>query len=397
MFEHVEKLPDDPILKLSGLYRDDPRAEKIDVGVGVFKNEQGVTPIMRAVKLAEQDVHDQQTTKAYVGVLGNVGYNRAIMNLVLGDAYDESRFRAVQSAAGTGALRVLGELLRHVKPDATIWISEPTWGNHLGIFKSCNLAIKRYPYFDTHKRQVNFEAFFDTVSTLGSNDVLLLHGCCHNPSGSDLSPEQWDRLADLAAEKGFLPFVDLAYQGFGTSLEQDVYGVRQLARKSECLLLAASSSKNFGLYRERVGCAIVSAQNATIADALHSHMKFCTRTLLSMPPDHGASIVEKILTTPEYKQMWLEELQSMCKRILNLRQELRDALRAAVPSHEWDFITEHKGMFTLLCFDDETVLRLREECGIYMVNGGRINMAGFKNKEQIQYFADSVAKILPKA
>lgn len=393
MFEDVKKLPDDPILKLSVLYKEDPRENKIDVGVGVFKNEDGITPIMKAVKLAEQTLHEQQTSKAYVGVSGNAGYNQAMLDLVLADAYDPSRFRAIQAAAGTGALRLLGELLRRIKPDATIWISQPTWGNHLAIFETCGLKTKRYPYFDTQKRAVDFAAFFQSVEQLGPDDVLLLHGCCHNPSGSDLSKDQWDKLADLACEKGFIPFVDIAYQGFGSGLDEDAYGVRALAKKCECLLIAASSSKNFGLYRERVGCAMISAKNGEIADNLLSHLKFCTRTLLSMPPDHGASIVELILNNPQYRQMWQEELIEVNQRILSLRKQLQNALEKSVPSQNWGFITEHKGMFTLLCFDDDQVLRLRENAGIYMVAGGRINIAGFRNEEQIQYFADSVEKI----
>ena len=272
MFAHVQKLPDDPILKLSQLYAQDARSPKVDVGVGIFQDENGHTPIMRAVQAAEKTVWEKQTSKKYQGLLGNILFNQALSRLVLGQDYDQSRVRTIQAVAGTGALRLIGEALRAMNAPKRLWVSDPTWGNHLPIFRTCGFEIHTYPYYNRESATLKRDEFFAAMRELGQEDIVLLHGCCHNPSGQDLSPADWDELAALAVERGFLPIVDLAYLGFGEGLEKDAYGVRKLAASVPNLFIAVSCSKNFGLYRERVGLVIALGKNSDEADAIISQL-----------------------------------------------------------------------------------------------------------------------------
>lgn len=391
MFARVQKLPDDPILKLSQLYAQDTRSPKVDVGVGIFQDENGATPVMRAVRAAEKTLWETQESKKYQGLMGNIPFNRALTRLVLGDNYDQSRVRAIQAVAGTGALRLIGEGLRAMGVGKKLWVSDPTWGNHQPIFRACGFEIHTYPYYNRETAALKRDEFFAAMRNMGPEDIVLLHGCCHNPSGQDLSPADWDELAAVAAERGFLPVVDLAYLGFGEGLEKDAYGVRTLATKVPNLFIAVSCSKNFGLYRERVGLVIALGANSDEADAIISQLGGASRAKVSMPPDHGAAVVAAILDTPALRADWESELRDYCAYIHKRRGELAAALQKATGS-DWEFVVKHRGMFSLLPLGKARVERLREEFAIYVVGEGRINIAGLRSAQAIDYFAECVRK-----
>lgn len=394
MFDQLQKLPDDPILKLSQLFRDDTRTPKLDVGVGIFQNEQGETPVMRAVKESEKRLLAEETSKKYVGLLGNLTFNREMEALVLGKDFPKNRVRSIQATAGTGALRLIGELLKSLLPNNNLRVSDPTWGNHQAIFQACGFTAQNYPYYDRQNSVVAREALFSALESFGKNDIVLLHGCCHNPSGADLSPADWDKVVEIAQRRGWLPVVDLAYLGFGENLEADAYGVRKLASSLETVLIAVSCSKNFGLYRERVGQVIAVGKNEAVAEALQSHLGVISRASISMPPNHGAEIVAKILSTPELRADWENELTAVCAYIHDKRLKLQNALTAEIAG-DWRFITEvHRGMFTLLPLGKERVERLRNEFAIYIVGEGRINLAGLKSDFDVDYLVQSIKKTL---
>lgn len=393
MFEKLDLLPSDPILHLSTLYRNDTRADKIDVGVGVFRTPTGETPIMRAVKVAEQRLHDSQTTKTYVGIAGDPIFDQAMVDLVFADSTDTARIRGVQAPGGSGALRISADMLYKVMPNKTVWVSDPTWGNHTPIFEAAGFNVKKYPYLDPETKMVDEEKVIDALSQLGSDDIVLLHGCCHNPTGSDISPATWDKIAEIAVDKGFLPFVDLAYQGFGDGLDADLYGVRKLAATVSDLVVTSSCSKNFGLYRDRVGCAMIMAKDSQAVEATKTHLTVAARVAYSMPPDHGAAMVGLIMTTPELRKMWEDELTEMRDRILGLRSQLANKMAEITGSNDWDFINRHRGMFSLLCLNKAQTDALINEHSIYIVNGGRINIAGLKDEGQIERFAQCLASV----
>lgn len=393
MFEQLTELSGDPILRLIGLYRDDPRPDKIDVGVGVFRDPQGNTPIMRAVREAEQRLHDSQTTKSYVGIAGDPIFDDAMVDLVFADSVDKGRIRAVQAPGGSGALRISADMLHKAMPNKTVWVSDPTWGNHTPIFEAAGFKVKTYPYLNPETKMVDEEKVIDALSKLGADDIVLLHGCCHNPTGSDLSPAAWDRIAEVAVERGFLPFIDLAYQGFGDGLDADLYGTRKLASVVSDLVVTSSCSKNFGLYRDRVGCAMIIAKDNTAADIAKSHLTIAARVAYSMPPDHGAAMVGLIMTDSALRQSWEDELSEMRGRILGLRSQLADRMAAITGTNQWDFIAKHRGMFSLLCLDKQQTDTLINEHSIYIVGGGRINIAGLKDDEQVNRFAECLAAV----
>ena len=393
MFAQVPKLPDDPILKLSHLYADDTRSPKIDVGVGIFQDEQCHTPIMRAVHEGERRVWEAESSKKYLGLFGNIPFNQALTRLVLGDKHDQERIRAIQAVAGTGALRLIGEGLRAMGVGKKLWVSDPTWGNHLPIFRASGFEIGTYPYYQRDTASLKREEFFAAMRSMGPTDVVLLHGCCHNPSGQDLSPADWDELAAIAAERGFLPLVDLAYLGFGEGLEQDAYGVRKLAATVDNLFIAVSCSKNFGVYRDRVGLVIALGKNAAEADAIISQLGGASRANVSMPPNHGAEVVATILNSADLRADWQAELGEYCAYIHQRRGELAAALQQ-VTGTDWSFVERHRGMFSLLPLGNERVQRLREEFAVYVVGEGRINIAGLRSAEAIAYFAQCVGKVM---
>ena len=376
MFSALQPAAPDGILMLMGMYRDDPRAGKVDLGVGVYKDAAGRTTVMRAVREAEQRLHDQQDTKTYLGLAGDIAFGSAMIGLVFGENADRSRLRAAQTPGGTGALRALAELVNLAKPGATVWVPDPTWPNHLPILHGTGLQTKVYPYFDKETSGVNFDAMVEALKTIPSGDVVLLHGCCHNPTGADLSLEQWRELATLFVERGLVPFVDLAYQGFGNGLEEDAAGVRILAETVPEMLIAASCSKNFSVYRDRAGAALVLTRNAAEAETTYSQLITTGRALWSMPPDHAAACVRIILEDAELTADWKTELEEVRLRMVTLREGFADALRRQSNSSRFDFIAEQRGMFSRLGLTQDQVARLREEHGIYIVGDSRFNVAG---------------------
>ncbi|MGY0399264.1 MAG: amino acid aminotransferase [Ostreibacterium sp.] len=393
MFEQLTELADDPILRLIGLYRDDPRLDKIDVGVGVFRTPTGSTPIMRAVREAEQQLYNLQTTKSYIGLAGDPLFNEAIIDLVFSNSVDKSRIRGVQAPGGSGALRISADMLYKSMPNKTIWVSDPTWFNHIPIFEAAGFTVKKYPYLNPNTRMVDEVKVIEALSQRGSNDIVLLHGCCHNPTGADLSPAAWDSIAEMADKRGFLPFIDLAYQGFGEGLDADLYGVRKMAASVTDLVVTNSCSKNFGLYRDRVGCAMVMAKDSNIADISKSHLTVASRVAYSVPPDHGAATVAIIMNNPELRTIWENELTEMRNRILDLRHRLATKMQETTQTNDWDFIQQHRGMFSLLCLSKNQTDTLINEHSIYIVNGGRINIAGLKDDEQITRFAHCLTTV----
>lgn len=391
MFETMQLLPDDPILKLAELFRQDQRMEKVDVGVGVFQDASGTTPIMQAVKLAEEQLWQQQRSKKYLGLVGNTEFNELMTELVLGKSFDNTRTRALQSVAGTGALRLIAELLAKENANLSVWIPKPTWGNHRSIFAMAGLEVMYYPYYDFKNAMVDEAGLYSTLMHCKKGDVVVLHGCCHNPCGADLTPTQWHEITDIILSRGIIPVIDLAYMGFGHNLEEDVYGLRYLSAKVDYALLAVSCSKNFGLYRERTGLVIAIAANAERARAMQSQLAGISRSLVSMAPDHGAAIVASILSDSRLKQIWQDELAEMAKYIRSRRIQFRKKLEQQT-DESWASITAQQGMFSILPLGTDTVVALRENFGIYMVGSGRINFAGLKNEADTERVASIIAK-----
>ncbi len=393
MFETLQPAPTDKILALIGLYRADPRPNKVDLGVGVYKDNEGRTPVMRAVREAEKRLLQSQDTKTYLGLAGDTAFNAAMIDLVFGKAADAGRIRAAQAPGGSGALRLVAELLQRSRPGATVWLSDPTWPNHVPVMRGAGLATRAYPYFDAATGAVRFDAMLDALKTAASGDVVLLHGCCHNPTGANLDAAQWAAVADLLVEKDLLPFMDIAYQGFGEGLEADAEGLRIVAGKVPELVVAASCSKNFAVYRDRVGAAMVMAKDGAQADIAMGQMLAAARTLYSMPPDHGAAAVRIVLEDPALRADWQAELEDMRLRMLRLRKEFADALRRASNSDRFDFIAEHRGMFSRLGLTEKQVERLRDEHAVYMVGDSRINVAGLP-ENGLDALAKAVVSVL---
>ena len=376
MFETLKKAAVDKIFALMADYAADPRSDKIDLGIGVYKDETGNTPIMRAVRKAEQRIHDASKTKTYIGVAGNKGFCNAVADLTLGATVDKKRIASAQGPGGTGSLWVLMQLVGRARTNGKIYISDPSWPNHWPMAEHSGLMPELYPYFDPATRQVDFEAMMGVLDTLGPDDTVLLHACCHNPTGANLTPEQWDRVAESMSRTGAFPLVDLAYLGFGDGLEEDAYGVRKLAATVPEMMIAFSGSKNFGLYRDRVGSAMVIARDESAAAIVASNMNNIIRSSYSQPPDHGAEIIRVILENRELRAEWQSELDEMRNRMVRLRGKLADAIRARSNATDFDFIAEHRGMFSLLGLPGETVASLKAQDGIYMIDDSRINVAG---------------------
>jgi len=376
MFETLTPPPPDKILALMSLYAEDPRDDKIDLGVGVYKDAEGRTPIMRAVKAAEARLLAEQATKSYVGLLGDPGFVDGMADLLLGTAVDRARLAGAQTPGGTGALRQLFELIRRANPEAIVWLSDPTWPNHPAMLAHLGIPVKTYRYFDSDTLGVDFEGMKADLAGARSGDVVLLHGCCHNPTGANLSLGQWSALTDLIVERGLVPMIDMAYQGFGDGLDDDAAGVRHMAERVPEMLIAASCSKNFGLYRDRVGVALALSATAEGGAVTKANIATLNRLNFSFPPDHGAKVVSIILNDAELRADWMAELEDMRRDMLTLRTGLAEALRRETNSDRFDFIADHRGMFSRLGLGPDQVAALREDHGIYMVGDSRVNIAG---------------------
>jgi aspartate aminotransferase/aromatic-amino-acid transaminase len=389
MFETLKKATLDKIFVLMAEYAADPRNGKIDLGVGVYKDPGNNTPIMTSVKKAEQRILDGAKTKTYKGVVGNKEFSSAIVDLALGGVVDKSRIRTVNGAGGTGALMILLQVLGRARPGGRIFISDPTWPNHIPLAENAGLAVNYYPYFDPKTRAVDFDAMMKTLDGLTSHDIVLLHGCCHNPTGANLTTAQWDIVVESLKRTGAFPLVDLAYLGFGDGIEADAYGVRKVASSVPESLIAFSASKNFGLYRERAGVAIAIAADSETADVVSSQMQNIIRGTISQTPDHGAEIVRVILEDKELRAEWEAELTMMRERMQRLRVKLADAIRQRSNSKDFDFIAEHSGMFSLLGLPEDVVTKLKLDDAIYMINDSRINVAGIP-EDRVGELADKL-------
>jgi len=379
VFQHISRLDPDAILGLMAKFRADSSAQKVDLGVGVFRDLTGNTPILDCVRRAEQTVLASQSTKSYVSAAGREEFNTAVEELVLGISHTarrQRRARTVQAPGGCGALRVGAELIRAAAPLATVYVSEPTWGNHMPLLGSSGLRLERYPYYDAVAHGLRVEAMLERLDRAAAGDVVLVHACCHNPSGADLAPDQWRQLIEVLQRRRLVPFLDLAYQGFGDDLTADVAGVRQVAEELPEVLIATSYSKNLGLYRERVGALIVVSENESRADAVQSHVLQIARSIYSMPPDHGAAIAACIFADSNLRQSWITELAAMRNRIKDMRVLLAQRLRAITGDESFDFIAAQRGMFSLLGVSKVVVDRLRDNHHIYMTGDSRMNLAG---------------------
>ncbi|OQK45559.1 aromatic amino acid aminotransferase [Vibrio vulnificus] len=392
MFSQLPTPALDPILSLTVAFRNDPRDQKVDLGIGVYKNNKGETPIMRAVSQAQKIVADTQTTKSYVGLAGCEEFNQSMVNLLLAGTSVLDRVSAIQTPGASGALRMLGDLMKVAQPDTTVWISNPSYVNHKPVMEAAGLKVRYYRYFSPETKQVDIGQMLDDLATAGPKDVVLLHGCCHNPTGADIDFAAWQAITDLAVKNGFTPFVDIAYQGFGDGLEEDAKGLQFMADRVEEMLITTSCSKNFGLYRERTGAAIVIGKNAKESSNAKGKLLTLARSTYTMPPDHGAALVKTILQNVELTTTWKQELCEMQQRLLNLRQTLCNELRNQHNTSQFEFIESHKGMFTVLGFTPEQMGTLRDEYGIYGVGDGRINIAGL-TEAHIPYVADAIVKV----
>jgi aromatic-amino-acid transaminase len=392
MLSNLTAQPQDKILALMGAYRADPRLDKIDLGVGVYKDATGATPIMRAIKSAEQLLWQVQETKSYVGLAGDPAFSAAMYDLVLDGAVSADRLSAVATPGGTGAVRQALELIKIASPKTTVWLSNPTWPNHPSIVKYLGMTLAEYRYFDAENGTVDFDGMLADIKAIPAGDVVLLHGCCHNPTGANLTSEQEDQIIAALATSGAIPFVDIAYQGFGDGLDEDARFTRKIASQLPECLIAASCSKNFGIYRERTGILMAISPSASLQAVTQDNMAFLNRQNFSFPPDHGARLVTMILGDDSLRSTWATELEQTRLGMLGLRQHLSDELRQRTNSDRFDFLATHRGMFSRLGVSAEAVETIRTDFGIYMIGDSRINIAGL-NAQTVPILANALAQI----
>ena len=395
MLDKLERLPADSILGLAAIAKADANPNKVDLTVGVYMNEDGVCPVFKAVKMAQAALQQEEVSKSYLPPAGVDAFNDGMQQLLFGAGHPtlrDGRVSSVQAPGGCGALRIGAEIIFAAAPTAKVWVSDPTWPVHLPLLGSVGLEFATYRYYEPVSHGVNFDGMVKDLKRAQTGDVVLLHGCCHNPCGADLSLEQWGVVADMAEAQGFVPFVDIAYQGLGDGLEEDAAGLRLLAERVPEMIIAASCSKNMGLYRERTGAVMFVCQNRANAEALVSQALVAARRVYSMPPAHGALIAGRILSDQALDEIWRTELVDMCGRMNGLRTGLREKLEAA-SSRDFAFIEKEKGMFSFLGLSTEQAIRLREEYSVYMLDSSRINVAGV-NARNIDYLAQSVASVL---
>ncbi|HHB1424203.1 amino acid aminotransferase [Serratia odorifera] len=379
MFEKITAAPADPILGLTDIFRADARPNKINLGIGVYKDETGKTPVLTSVKKAEQYLLENETTKNYLGIEGIPAFATCTQELLFGKdsaIISDKRARTAQTPGGTGGLRVAGDFIANQTSAKRVWISNPSWPNHKNVFSAAGLEVLEYDYYDADNHALNFDGLINSLKQAQAGDVVVFHGCCHNPTGIDPTPEQWSQLAELSAQSGWLPLFDFAYQGFANGLEEDAQGLRIFAAKHQELIVASSYSKNFGLYNERVGACTVVAADADTADRAFSQVKAAIRANYSNPPSHGAAVVATILSNEALRAIWEQELTDMRQRIHRMRQLFVNTLQEKGAEQDFSFIINQNGMFSFSGLTKEQVLRLRDEFGVYAVNSGRVNVAG---------------------
>jgi aspartate/tyrosine/aromatic aminotransferase len=393
LFENMQPAPADAILGLIIEHKNDPRPQKVDLGVGVFRTAEGETPVLDVVKIAEQRLVDTQDSKAYIGTAGDPLFNTAMQDLTFGDAANEDRLFTIQAPGGSGSLRVAASLILRARPGATVRVSEPTWANHIPLLGGAGLTLKPYPYYDTKKHVIRIDQMLETLRQVPKGDLVLLHACCHNPSGLDPSQDEWRAITDVIVERELVPFIDIAYQGFANSLAADAFAVRYMAGRVPEMIVTSSCSKNFGLYRDRVGTLSILATDADSKNTVYSQVNNVVRTIYSVPPDHGAVVVSSILNDPELKAAWRLELAAMRGRLKEMRVLLNDALKERAPDHDFSHLVRATGMFCFLGITAEQVARLKKEFAVYMVDSSRINIAGITARN-VNYLADSIAAVL---
>ena len=389
MFETLHAQPADKILALMAQYREDPRETKIDLGVGVYKDATGLTPVMRAVKAAEHKLWEEQDSKAYVGLAGDPAFGDAMIRLVLGDAVPRDTVAAAAQPGGTGAIRQAFELIQMARPDARVFLSNPTWPNHPSILKYLGMEMVDYRYFDDETRGVDFDGMIADLKTAHEGDVVLLHGCCHNPTGANLNMAQWQEVIKVLLETGATPMIDIAYQGFGDGLEEDAAATRAVVAAVPEAIVAASCSKNFGIYRERTGILMAVSKDTSAKGLNQQTLAFLNRQNFSFPPDHGARLVTMILNDDGLRAQWMEELEAVRVSMLGLRQQLAGELQRLSGSDRFGFLAEHRGMFSRLGTTPEMVEKLRADAGIYMVGDSRMNIAGL-NAQTVPILAKAI-------
>ena len=397
MFAHLQPAPGDPILGLMAAYRADSRPHKIDLGVGVYRDAEGRTPVFAAVKQAEARRLAEEDTKTYQGIAGDPEFNARIEALALGEhpVRRDGRIVTAHTPGGTAALRVAAELIACSRPGATVWMSDPTWGNHPGVFQAAGLSLREYPYYDPVTQGLRADAMLEALAEVPAGDVVLLHACCHNPSGVDIPADLWPGIAELAERQGFLPLIDMAYQGFASGLDDDARGPRLLLERLPEAILCTSCSKNFGLYRERIGAISVIAPNAEQTRIAGSVMLGQIRNIYSMPPAHGAAIVARILAQPELTALWQQELAAMRERISQIREQAAQRLVAAASGRDFNFIAGQRGMFSFLGIAPAEIDRLREEFGVYLIASSRANIAGL-NPGNLDHFVAAMTALFSR-
>ena len=380
IFKNLQQQPPDKILALMTAFKEDPRDQKLDLGVGVYKDPTGITPIMRSIKLAEKKWWEIESSKSYVGLVGDPAFSDAIISLVLGNSIPRNLIASAATPGGTGAVRQGFELFKVANPGVRVFVSDPTWPNHISILQYLNIPFETYRYFDNETRGVDFDSMVSDLSRATAGDVVLLHGCCHNPTGANLDKQQWKIIIDLLNKNGATPMIDLAYQGFGDGLEEDVYATRLIAESVPETVIASSCSKNFGIYRERAGLLMLISQDSSKRNINQSMLAYLNRQNYSFPPDHGSRLVSIVLNDKDLRSDWMSELEDIRNSLLNLRVQLSDELQKISGSDRFGFIASHRGMFSRLGATPSQVEKMRKEFGIYMVSDSRFNVAGLNNE-----------------
>ncbi len=389
----MQAAPPDAILGLIQEHKNDPRPEKVDLGVGVFRTAEGETPVLDVVKQAERKLVETQDSKAYIGTAGDPGFNAAMQALTFGDSGAAERLFTIQTPGGSGSLRVAASLVLRAREGARVWASEPTWANHIPLLGGAGLTLESYPYYDTDKHVLRIDAMLDALRKVPAGDLVLLHACCHNPSGLDPSEDEWRAITDVIVERELVPFVDMAYQGFATGLDADAFAVRYMAERVPEMIVCNSCSKNFGLYRDRVGTLSVLAADEKTRDIAASQVSNVVRTIYSVPPDHGAVVVSMILNDRAMRAAWRVELAEMRGRLREMRELLHEALRERAPQQDFSHLVRAAGMFCFLGVTPDQVDKLKKDYGVYMVSSSRINIAGI-TAGNVNYLADSIAAVL---
>lgn len=396
MWKNVEPAPPDSILGLTEAFRNDPSPDKVNLGVGVYKDDQGLTPVLECVKQAEKILLEQQVTKSYLPISGDPSFGQEVQKLLFGDESEvlaTGRAATAHAPGGTGALCVGAALLNKFNPGAMVWVSSPTWANHNGIFGAAGFTIDRYRYYNQETKGLDFDSLVMDLEQIPAGDIVVLHTCCHNPSGVDLTDDQWKQVASISKEKGWVPFLDFAYQGFGSGVAHDRFPIEQFSDAGVDFLIASSFSKNLGLYNERTGALTVVCPTAAEAATALSHLKTVVRVIYSNPPAHGGLVASTVLSDFDLREMWISELADMRNRIVDMRAKLVDGLTAQGVEGDFSFIKEQRGMFSFSGLSDEAVSWLREQKHIYVVGGGRINLAGLTTSN-IEYVCRSIGEAL---